>query len=147
MTWSKLNVPNLFRDQCLCSSTVTPDLWMWSTAICQTLPLIYGHTQLLVKHSWLLINTESPLAYLWSPWRIPPAIHHCRATQVATMQFFSERFTFIRLLFSFAFVCLHNRFQRKRLQNCFFPFVSVFLPSCVYLTNSQSVSTSASNNQ
>lgn len=100
--------------------------------ICQTLPLIHGHTQLIVKHSWLLINTKSPLAYLWSPCRIPPAIHHCRATQVATLQFFSERFTFICLLFSFAFVCLHNCFQRKRLQNCSFPFVSVFTKLCLF---------------
>lgn len=53
----------------------------------QTQPPIYGRTASIVKHSWLLINTKSSPTYLRPPCRISPAIHHCRATQVATLQF------------------------------------------------------------
>lgn len=84
---SKINA-DLFSDIIVYLSQPSPLRYLnvipW---IGQTLPQIYGCTASIVKHSWLLINTKSSPTYLRSPCRIPPAIHHCRATKVATLQF------------------------------------------------------------
>lgn len=74
-------------------------------------------TASIVKHSWLLINTKSSPTYLPPPCRIPPAIHHCRATQVATLQFSLNASLLFIYCFRLPFVCRGNRFQRKQPQS------------------------------